>query len=176
MGTAPSRNCRSARGLSCGRVDDVEASRCGRACGGSVCGGSLGQARALGGRARRRRGPADRIERRAARAATPPRRHREDGAAGDARRRDGVRAPPRPPRRRARLGTTRKASGTAATPETRPTASAAAPGAAPVVLRRPARDFTGRARNRPRRGPNPLEISKKNTPDLVSWTRRRRRP
>ena len=40
MGTTPSRNCRSARGLSCGRVDGVEASRCRRACGGSVCGGS----------------------------------------------------------------------------------------------------------------------------------------
>ena len=38
---------------------------------GSVCGGSLGQARALGGRGKRRRGPAGRIERRAARTATP---------------------------------------------------------------------------------------------------------
>ena len=45
MGTTPSRNCRSARGLSCGRVDGVEASRCRRACGGSACGGSLGRRR-----------------------------------------------------------------------------------------------------------------------------------
>ena len=45
VGTTLSRNCRSARGLSCGRVDGVEASRCCRARGGSVCGGSLGQTR-----------------------------------------------------------------------------------------------------------------------------------
>ena len=46
-------------------------------------------------RARRRRGPANRTERREARAAAPPRRHHDAGVAGDARGRDGVPAPSR---------------------------------------------------------------------------------
>ena len=50
---------------------------------------------------------------------------------------------------------------TAATPATRPTASAAAPRAAALVLRRPARDFIRRPRNRPRFARKQLKISKK---------------
>ena len=154
--------CRRSRS----RVDGVEALQhrddavCVRQCVWRL----LGQARTLGGRGRRRRGPADRIERRAARTATPSSRRRVDGVPGDARPGPSAAAArgPEPPERRPGAPRRRRRDGgrPATTPRRRGPRAGAVLATSSVPLG-----------NRPRRGPNPLEIEKKTTPGHHSWKR-----